>query len=184
MYAAFIAAVAMFPSPSVTMAAFLVLIQNLETLQTASKAGKGLAAARNAKRDLLWIAMETLRVYVQGLADELSVENAVALIQAAGLVVAQTAAHDKPILQANLVATTGLVELIANASALGGKNKKRISFNWQWSSDAKTWNNVPSTPLSRTTIANLAPGIYAFRVSVIIGKTVGAWSQAVSLTIH
>jgi hypothetical protein len=185
MYAAFIAAVAMFPSPSVAMAAFLILIQNLEAAQTAAKAGKGLAAARNAKRDLLWTAMESLRVYVQGLSDELSVENAIALIHAAGLVVAHTGAHPKAVLEAKYVATTGLVELFANASILGGKTKKRMVFHWQWSSDgSKTWNNVTSTPLAQTTIANLGPGIYAFRVSVTVSKTLSPWSQAVSLTIR
>jgi hypothetical protein len=60
-----------------------------------------------------------------------------------------------------------------------------MTFHWQWSSDgSKTWNSVASTPLAQTAIANLGPGIYAFRVSVTVSDTPGPWSQAVSLTIH
>jgi hypothetical protein len=185
MYAAIVAAIAMFPAPSVSMAAFLLLLQDLESAQIASRAGKGLAAMRNVKRDLLWTAMESLRVYVQGLADLAGVENSIALIQAAGLVVAQTGAYAKPVLQAKLVAATGLVELIANATILVGKgSKKKVTFNWQWSSNGQSWNNATSTAYAKTTIANLGPGTYLFRVSVLIGETVGEWTQSVSLTLH
>ena len=180
------AVVAMFPSPSVSMAAFLLLLQDLEAAQTDSKAGKGLAPLRNTKLDLLWTAMESLRVYVQGLCDGVSVEAAINLINTAGLVLAKNGVRVKPILQAKLVETTGLVQLIANATALVGKTSKKVTFAWQWSPDGgtKVWNNLPSTPHAVTTIANLGPGTYSFRVSVTVGKIVGPWSQNVSLTIH
>ncbi len=106
MYAAFIAAVASFPSPTVTMVAFLALIQAFEAAQDATPSGtKGLARIRNTKRNAVWSAMETLRACVQTIADTMQPENAAVLIESAGLLVAGTAAHPKPILQAKLTTT-------------------------------------------------------------------------------
>src|SRR5579871_5842983 len=70
MYTAILAAIGTFPSPTVTMVAFLALIQALTTAQEAAATRtKGLAAVRNSKRDTLWSAMLSLRAYVQTIAD-------------------------------------------------------------------------------------------------------------------
>jgi hypothetical protein len=187
MYTAIMAAIAMFPSPTISMAAFLALIEAFETAQQATTTrARGTSKARNTKRNAAWTAMESLRTYVQGLADQLTPDPAAALIEAAGLLVASKRAHVKPVLQAKLTTTAGLVQLIANASILLGKtSRKKATFHWQWSADGKTWSSAPSTPYARTEIPGLAlMTTYTFRVSVTIGKATGEWSQPVGLLVH
>ena len=188
MYAAFIAALAMFPSPTVSMAAFLALIEAFDAAQQATTSrAKGLASARDGKRDAVWTAMESLRSYVQGLADALTPNNAGALIEAAGLLVAGRGARAKAVLQASLTPTPGIVHLVANASILvGGRRTKFVTFHWQWSSDnGKTWNDGGSTPLADTLVPNLTlMTLYQFRVAATVSRTTGAWSQPVGLLVH
>jgi hypothetical protein len=189
MYTAILAAVSMFPSPTVTMVVFLALIQAMETAQQAStNRGKGQAATRNAKRDDLWTAMVSLKAYVQGLADAVAHAEAVALIQAGGLLVARVQAHQKAILQAKLTTTPGVIQLIANAKILlGGKGRtKKSHFLWQYSADGgKTWITAPSTSYATTEIAGLTLMTeYRFRVAVMKGNIAGEWTDEVKLLVH
>lgn len=186
MYAAIIIAIASFPNLPIAMAAFKDLIDAMDTAQQATKKGtRGLASARNIKRDALWAGMELLRVYVQGLADQISIDGAKALIETAGLLVANSAAHVKPILEVKVTTTPGRLLLFANAGMLKGKTSKSTTFHWQWSADGKSWTSLASTPISRTEISGLAvPGEYWFRVSVTLGKDVGPWTDAVPFQIH
>jgi hypothetical protein len=186
-YNAMLLNVAQFVSPTITMVALLALIQALELAQqNALTKGTGLAGIRDAKRDLLWTALESLCTYVQGLADTMVPASGIVLIESAGFLVSASGAHDKAILQAELVpATPGVVHLVANASLLVGKSRAKTQFNWQMSVDGKTWTNLPSTPLADTEVAGLALlSTYSFRVSVTLGKVVGEWTQAVSVTVH
>jgi hypothetical protein len=190
MYGALLAAVSMFPSPTVTLVAFLALLQALEGAQQAltSTKAKGLASARNLKRNELWTAMESLRAYVQSIADSVTAENAAVLIEAAGLLVAKAGVRHKDILTPVLVAgQPGTVRLYAYATVLAGAAPhKRRNFNWSVSSDGgKTWVGLPSTPYATTEVPNLAMMVeHQFRVSVTIGKTIGEWSQPAKLLVH
>jgi hypothetical protein len=188
-YAAMLLNVASFAAPTVTMVAFLALITALDALQqqiTSSRA-RGLGAQRNSRRDLVWTALESLRAYTQGLADALTPENAIGLIQSAGFEVADVGKHDKPVFQ--VVAGpegSGLVHLIANVGILVGKTSKKVTFNWQWSNtNGASWNDLPSTPLADTYAGPLPLGVtYWFRVSVTIGRKTGEPTQPVILTLH
>src|SRR5580700_11675737 len=78
----------LFLSPPISMPAFLLLIEALDTAeQQAGTKTRGLAAVRNGKRDALWTALLSLRVYVQSLCDVVVPEAAIAIIEAAGMVV-------------------------------------------------------------------------------------------------
>jgi hypothetical protein len=186
MYAAILAAVATFQTPPVTMVIFLGLIQALEVAQLAAATkAKGLASARNSRRDTLWTAMETLLVYVQGIANTVSVTDAITVIESAGLLVAKARVQAKALLQAKLTTTPGTVHLVANATLLRGNTKKHVVYSWAWSLDGKSWTLVPSTPYARTDIANLTLlTTYWFRVSATVGTAVGEWSQPVSVLVH
>jgi hypothetical protein len=189
MYTAFITMVIMLPSPTVTMVVFLNLIQALETAQNGvSSKAKGLATARNQKRNELWTAMESLRAYVQSIADTLGADKAAALIEAAALVVAKAQVKHKDILTPVLVpGQPGTVRLFANLTVLAGKTRrKKHQVNWSVSSDGgKTWVILPSTPYGTTDVPNLALLVeHQFRVSVTIGKTTGDWSQPAKLLVH
>ena len=186
MYAAFVAAGAAFGASPITMAAFLALVQALEDAQNgALTRAKGLAALRNSKRDALWTAMEILRAFVQGIADTHTATDAITVIESAGLLVAKTRAAGKELLKAKLTSMPGTVHLEANAAMLRGKTSKHTTFNWQASSDGKSWSSAPSTPYARTDIPNLAlMTTWWFRVSATVGTVTGEWSQPVSLLVH
>jgi len=146
---------------------------------------KGAAAARNVQREILVGMLETECSYVQTLCDA-SPEQAVAIIEAAGLSVAVTPVRNQPILKVTLGNPSGTVELGANATALAGKNGKKTCFNWQWTSDGgKTFTSAPTTPYAKTTIANLPPlTMVGFRVSTTNIKGPGEWSQTVTTVVH
>src|ERR1700733_15555892 len=97
MYSNIVANVAAFASPSVPMVVFFALITALVLAQenTTGTKAKGSASSRNAKRDALWSAMQSLQSYIQVLADSMTVGNAISLIESAGLVVAGTGARSK-----------------------------------------------------------------------------------------
>ena len=185
MYSGLFTNVATFVSPTVALTAFLALITALESVQAATTTTKGLTTTRNAKRALVWSAMESLCAYVQSLADAVIPTEAVVLIKSAGLVVAEVAAHEKELLRAELT-TTGTVQLRANATLLVGKKPTRhLTFNWQWSTDQSTWHDVHGTPISETTIPGLPLNVVCwFRVSVTMGKTTTPPCAAVSLHVH
>jgi hypothetical protein len=188
-YAAIVAAAAMFPSPTVSMAALLVLIQATEAAQrtATSTRAKGTASARNLARNELWTAMESLRAFVQSLADTMAADGAIALIDGAGMLVAKSTAHGKALLAATLTTTPGTVHLAANATLLAGRgNRKKVNFHWSWSADGgRSWTEVHSTPYAETDIPGLALMVeHQFRVSVTVGKARGDWSQAVGTLVY
>jgi len=182
--------VATFASPTIGMVAFLALVTALSAQQQATKEtqGKAISTSRNTKRDAVWTAMEILQKYVQGLADALAAEAAAQLIASAGLLVAGTATRTKAVLTAVLTAASGTVHLEANRTVLVGKANrgKVVFFAWEMSSDGgKTWTALPTTGYASTNVPGLAlMSTYAFRVSVTVGNTPGAWSQDVSILVH
>src|SRR5580700_6214091 len=115
-------AAALFPALPITMAAFLLLLQAAAAAQSAAETrARGLAALRDTKVDALWTAMLSVKTYVAGLASALDATSATSLIQAAGLLVSQAAAHVKLLLSATYVPATGVVHLSVNVSLLLGK---------------------------------------------------------------
>ena len=181
---------ATFSAPTITMVAFLALITALSGSQQSTKEtkSKALSTSRNSKRDVLWTAMQSLQMYVQGLANALNGQAAAQLIALAWLHVAGIAAHAKPVLTATLTVTMGSVHLEASRKALLGTahRGKKEQFNWEMSSNGgQTWTALPTTPYASTDVTGLtALTTYSFRVSVTIGKVTEPWSQAVSILVH
>ena len=186
MYAAILAAIATFNATPITMAAFLLLIQAAQAAQTASASrAKGLAAVRNTKITPLWNAMLLLRVYVQGLVDQVDHAGGLALINQAGLVVGGVATHFKKLFEATLDTPANVVHLVLNAKAFVGQTRKLVTFHWKMSSDnGKTWTSLPSTPYAQTQLPSPGPGSYEFRAAATVGKTVVDWTTPFPLTIH
>ncbi len=187
MYNAFQSNPGLLPQPNPPLPAVQGQIQALDVAQQAtSTRAKGTVAVRNAKRVVLVTSLESWRMYVQTLCDA-NPEQAESIIAAAGMAVGKVPLHAKPVLGAKPAATSGSVVLEANANLLVGRGvKKRAAYNWQYSADGgKTWTNAPSTPLASTTIEGLTPmTVYSFRVSATVSKTVGAWSDAVTLLVR
>jgi hypothetical protein len=175
------------PTPPVPLATLLLQIQDLDTAEQATVTKtKGTVPVRNAKRTVLVTSLESLRMYVQSLCDA-NPEQAATIAAAASMFTAKVAVRDKPILQARQGPQSGIVLLIANATLLIGRGvRKKATFNWEMSADGgKTWTPLPSTPIATTIVTGLTPlTTYAFRVSVTVSKTVGEWSQAVTLLVR
>jgi hypothetical protein len=187
MHDAILLAAAMFTALPITMAAFLLLIQAAAAAQSAAATkAPGLASMRDTKVDALWTAMHTLKTYVQGLANTMDASSARALIESAGLVVAQSAKHVKRLVSATYVPATSLVHVSVNAKQLVGKRTwKKTSFTWSWSTDGgKTWSAGVTTNYASHDIPGLPPGSYLFRVFATVGKVPGDPVQSDSLTIH
>jgi hypothetical protein len=177
---------AQYAAPVPPLAALQAQIAKLDGAeQLAATRAKGAAAARDVERAALIGMLETERAYVQTLADA-SPDQAVAVIEAAGMLVAEVAVHDNPLLEATTGAPSGTVYLDANATVLAGKTGKKTFFNWQWTPDGgKTFTSAPSTAHGKTTIASLTPfTMVGFRVSVTDAKGPGEWSQVVSLLVQ
>jgi hypothetical protein len=147
----------------------------------------GSASARDVQRNILIGMMESAMTLVQAIADSAaSMAQAVATIEAAGLVVAIVPQHTKAILTVKQGPQPGSVVLYANATALGAANKKKTFFTWQSTADGKTYVTLPSTPKATTSVSNLTPlTTYGFRVCVTNSSGIaGEWSQTVSFLVH
>ncbi len=178
---------AMFPALPIPMAVFLPMIQAAAEAQSdAATRTNGLAALRDTKVDVLWTAMQTLKTYVGGLASALDATSAASLIQAAGLLVAQTPAHTKLLLSATYAPATGTVNVSVHALLLIGKRTaKKTTFTYAWSADGgTTWSAGITTAYASLEIPALPPGDYLFRVFATVGKVPGDPTHSVSLTIH
>jgi hypothetical protein len=190
---AFVAGAGGSPTTFPTLAGSVTAIQNqIPVLDKAEGDVRakvaGAAAARNVQRNALIGLLETALALLQTLADAAgSVDQAVALIQAAGMVVAQVPQHLKAVLAIKQGPEAGGVDLVANASALGARGTKRTCFNWQSTADGgKTYVTLPSTPTAKTSVAGLTSlTTYGFRVSVTGSDGVaGPWSQTVTVLVH
>jgi hypothetical protein len=148
---------------------------------------RGTAKARNVEVGKLVGMMETELTYVQGCADKCSTpEEAQVVIEAANLTVAQVGDHIKPILRPSQGPTPGSVDLDAFAKLLTGGTQRKTFFNWQSTVDGKTFVSLPSTPKSKTSVANLTPlTTVGFRVSVTNpAGIVGTWSEVVYFLVR
>jgi hypothetical protein len=179
---------ALFPSPLVTTSAIqaqTVIVNKAETVATTR--AKGSATARNVQRNLLVGMLETDLGYIQNCADKSpTLDQAVATIQAGGVEVAGVGSRVKGILEVKQGPTPGSVLLDANAALLTAGLKGGYFFNWESTLDGKTFVTLPSTPKSKTSVANLTPlTTYGFRVGVTDSNGIpGQWSQIIYFLVH
>lgn len=177
----------MYTNPVPPLATFKA--QRATVAKDEEQAGKvvGGAATRNASRAVLVSMIETQRAVVQALADAATPEQAIIIIEKAGMFVALVAVRNKPLLRATGGTQPGVVGLEANASTLLGKKRWAAKFfAWQSTHDGgKTWSDLPSTPHAKTTVTNLPPLTECgFRVAVNTGGGLGPWSQMVTVFVH
>ena len=60
----------------------------------------------------------------------------------------------------------------------------RVSYEWQYSSDQKTWTTAPVTLQTKMDIVGLAAAtLFFFRVRPVTKAGEGDWSQVVSLVV-
>jgi hypothetical protein len=171
---------ASFPSPNPTLATLQANITALSNAETAVLARtKGAVQDRNAKLATLKTDLETLKAYVQGVADAANPTSAASIVESAGMTVRKITLHDKPALGVKQGSVSGTVNLAAKAPA------HRASYAWQYSTDQKTWTSAPQTLQAKTGVSGLTAGTtYYFRVQVLTMTGEGDWSQIVSLLVR
>ena len=156
---------------------------NLAALDAANKAAAtraaGLIQARDGKRPAVVTNMHQLRSTVQVLADSLPPDQAEALILSAGMSVKKITKRVKNQYEVKQGSGSGLVTLTAEVAA------RHATYQWQMSTDQKSWTNLALTFRSKTHLGGLTPATtYYFRYQVTTPKTGTAdWSQIVSLLV-
>ena len=170
---------ASFPSPTPTLATLEADIAALNTAETAVLArSKGAAEARNAKFAVLRADLETLRTYVQAVADAANPSNAAAIVEGAGLSVRKVTRHDKPALAAEQGSVSGSVNLVMKSAG------RKAAYNWQYSTDQKTWTSLPQTLKAKTGAIGLTTAtVYYFRSAAQTEDAAGEFGQVVSLLV-
>ena len=167
-----------FPSPSPALATLSAAITDLQSAETAALARtKGAAASRNAKRAALVTMLQSLRMYVQSIADQ-NAENAPALIQSAGMAVKKTVTPHARVFAAVAGPVSGSLKLVAPSAG------HRASYDWQYSTDGKTWIDLASTLQAKTAMTAQTPGtVLQFRYRSVIKTGETDWSAPISYTV-
>jgi hypothetical protein len=168
-----------FPSPIPPLATFESDVSALNTAETAVLSRvKGAVETRDAKLVIVQNDFKSLLAYVQGVASAGTPTNAAALIEGAGFLVRQVPSRDKPALRAKAGSVSGSVKLTAKA---GGP---RAAYDWQVSTDQKTWTSLPQTMQAKTVASGLTTSVvYFFRVQILLPAGEQNWSQIVSLLV-
>ncbi|MGH7294790.1 MAG: hypothetical protein ACRELB_07655 [Polyangiaceae bacterium] len=140
---------------------------------------KGAVVQRNAARKALVQQMQLLKANVQSAADG-DPDNALTIIESAGMSVRKPTVRKPRVFAATPAATSGSVKLLAASAG------PRTSYEWEYSTDGgKTWIAAPPSIQAKTTIPGLAAGTTVkFRYRAITPKT-GAedWSAPVALLV-
>jgi len=169
-----------FPSPSPTLAKVTSDCTALTSAQAvALTRAKGAAAERNAKLAIVVADLKLLAAYVQSVADG-DLANAISLIESAGMsVMKPRKTTPKQDLALKHGAVSGLVLVLAKAQG------PRTSYEWQWSTDGKTWTSLPTTIQAKTSITGLTPGTTIYVRHAVVTKTgVGDFGQVVSTMVQ
>jgi len=168
-----------FPSPSPALATVAAAITDLQNAETAALArSKGAAATRNAKRAVLVSLLQQLRMYVQSIVDP-NAENGPAIIQSAGMAVKKTATRPPRVFAALAGAVSGTVKVVAPSAGA------RSSYDWQYSTDGKTWIDLTSTIQAKTNLTGQTPGtVLEFRYRPVTKAGAADWSAPVSYTVR
>jgi hypothetical protein len=169
-----------FPSPSPTLATVTSDSTALASAQTvALTKTKGAVAERNVKLAVVVVDLRLLAAYVQGVAIGDPV-NAISIIESAGMSVKKPrTTTPKQDLALKHGAVSGIVEVVAKAQG------QRTSYEWQWSTDGKTWTSLPTTIQAKTSITGLIPGTTIYVRHAVVTKTgVGDFGQVASMMVQ
>ena len=166
------------PSPTPPLATLSADLAAFEASEaTALTRVKGAAVTRNEKYLVLHGDLEHEMAYVQSVADA-NPANAQSIIESSGFAVRKTTSHPKTALKATAGPVPGAVKVVAKAVA------PRASYEWQFSTDQKTWTNAPTTLQAKIAITGLTSGtVYYFRFRAVTKVGEGAWSQVVQILV-
>jgi hypothetical protein len=169
---------ASFPNPSPPLATVEADLAAFNTAEAAVLSRtKGAAQERNVKLVTLRADMDHLMAYVQQVADA-TPSSAASIIESAGLAVRKVTLHTKSDISVEKGSVSGSAKLVAKSVGA------RASYEWQYSTDPKTWLNAPPTLQAKTEIDGLTAGTaYFFRFRGVTKAGPGDYSQVVTLLV-
>ena len=169
---------AAFPTPSPALATVTTAITELQTAETAALARtKGAAAIRNTKKASLITLLQSLRMYVQSIADQ-NGEQGPAIIQSAGMSVKKTGTRPPRVFAALAGANSGTVKIVAPSAG------HRVSYDWQYNTDGKTWIDLASTLQAKTLMTGQTPGtVLEFRYRWVTKTGAADWTAPITFTV-
>ncbi|HEY6459085.1 MAG TPA: hypothetical protein VIY73_03010 [Polyangiaceae bacterium] len=169
-----------FPNPTPSVAVLTAAIVALVTAQNgAAPRVKGAVVQRNAARKTLVQQLQLLRANVQSTADT-DPENALTIIESAGLTVRKTPDRAPRVFAASPGATSGTAKIVAPSAG------PRSAYEWEYNTDGgKTWVVSPPSIQAKTVIPGLPSGTSVeFRYRAVTPKAGAAdWSAAVTLLV-
>ncbi len=167
-----------FTTPNPPLATVTAAITALQTAETAVKARThGAVASRNAQQKALVTVLEQTKAYIQMMADSNS-DTAEAVIKSAGVAVRAAVIRQKQVFAVEEGPVSGSVKLTTVRAA------PRASYEWQYSLDGKTWQTMPSTLQTKTSMQGLTVGSSVmFRSRAVTKAGEGDWTQAVAITV-
>jgi len=167
-----------FTTPNPTLAVLTAAVNDLQVAETAAAARtKGAAATRNSKKAALITLLEQERMYVQSVADQ-NAENGPSIIESAGMSVKKSPTRHARVFAAVAGPISGTVKVIAPS---GGH---RVAYDWQYSTDGKTWVDLTSTLQAKTTMTGQTPGtVLEFRYRTVTKTGTSDWTAPVSITV-
>jgi len=168
-----------FPSPNPTLATLNADIAALVAAEAAVLSRmKGAAVTRDEKLAIVKDDLLHARNYVQQVADA-NPTTAQSIIESAGMSIRAVTLHTKSDLTVEQGAVSGSAHLVAKAAG------HRAAYDWQYSTDQKTWSDAPTTLKAKTDILGLTVGTtYYFRFRAVLKTGEGNWSQVVSLPVQ
>jgi hypothetical protein len=171
-----------FPAPDPSLADVQAAIDDLaEATTTALSRVQGSVASREDKRSALITRLRHLQAHVQSIANA-NVENAVAIIESAGMDVKNVGKPPPPVYKASEGRVSGEVDLVVPSAG------DRAGYEHQHSLDGgKTWLPLPQPFTSKTkvTVAGLTPGTTVwFRYRATVKGETGNWSQPISTMVR
>ncbi len=169
-----------FPAPDPTLEEVQAAIDEAHDAQivTYSRA-LGSVAGRDEKVNELVSLLQSLRAYVQKMADANS-EGAAAIIESAGLHVHKSTAYAKPRFHVEDGRVSGSVKV--TAESVPGQ----VFYEWQYSVDGgQTWIDLPTTVRSKTIVSGLTPTrVVSFRYRSGTRKGTSDWSQTMAIMVR
>jgi hypothetical protein len=170
---------AYFPSPEPSIATLEADIAALAAAEPeALTRGKGAREARDARYVVVRDDLQSLRIYVQIIANQVPNEGP-AIIESAGMFVKRVGHFMKPILEARMGLPSGVVLLIALAQG------DRVAYKWQYSLDQTTWVDLPDTLQAKTTVSGLPENTMVFfRLQCLTKDGLGDFSDVVAFFVR
>jgi hypothetical protein len=169
-----------FPSPPVALATVTSHVQAYEAAATKAKAhAPGDAHAAGLLYKQVLTDLHLLGGYAQTVADQApDAATSSSIIASAGFGTHQHGVHMVPAIAGHM-GPGGVVLLRAHAVA------KKAAYEWEMSTDGKTWTNLPATTVAHTSVPGLTMGqTYWFRVRGNVSGATGSWTDAVAVIVH